>query len=491
MRATRIFIFLTGLLSSLSAPAATLMLSVNAGDNQRATVNSSVPIAPSVFVSSAPGVGAGPGVTVTFTVVSGSGAITGGTATTDANSIATLGSWTLGTYSGSNTLNVTSGASAALIFTATAVPDAPAMAFIVSGGNQSTQAGANATVAVCTRIKDQFGNLIPGAPVIYAVASGGGSITGANAPTDAVGIATLRSWTLGALPGANSLTATCGSAPMLTFNATGTPPPTPVVPVPVVLAFSSSPSALPNPAMAGQPVAFSATAASSAPVTYVWSYGDGSSDTGANATHTFSPAKTYAVTLVATSVSTVTDTTIVGGVTVVTTHTQTATGSATLALAVNPATGGPALLPGEFDSDGDGFSDAVESAAGSDPFDAKSIPGGGAALTQSTASNIRLKISAKKKSLSLTGSLHVPQDFTFKNQIAVADISGLIQKFALANKPSAKTGSDTFKLSLKIKNGRVLEQDAKFSLQLNNVPETLTPNSPLLFVIGGTIFTMP
>ena len=488
MPSTRIFIFLTGLLLSWSVTAAAPTLSVNAGDNQHATVNTSVLIAPSVLVSSAPGVGAGPGVTVTFTVASGGGSITGCTATTDANSSATLGTWTLGIFTGTNSLSVTSGASAALTFTANAAPDVPARAFIVSGNNQSALAGSNATVAVCVRVKDQFGNLIAGVPVIYAVASGGGSITGANSPTDAVGIATLGSWTLGAIPGANSLTATCGSAPMLTFNATGTAPPSPVVPAQVVLVFSSPPTALPNPAMAGQPVAFSAVASSSAPVTYVWNYGDGASAAGASATHVFSPAKSYAVSVDATSVSTVTDTVIVGGVTVVTTHTQTATGSATLALVVNPATGESTLLPGEFDSDGDGFSDAVEAAAGSDPFDAKSIPGGGTALTQSAATNTRLKISAKKKSLTLTGSLHVPQDFTFKNQIAIADISGLIQKFTLPNKPGAKTGSDYFRLMLKSKNGRVPEQDAKFALQLNNIPDTLTPNSPLLIVIGGTVF---
>jgi adhesin/invasin len=62
--------------------------------------------------------------------------------------------------------------------------------------------------------------------VTFAVAGGGGSITGAAQVTGADGIATLGSWTLGQLVGANSVTATA-AAPGLTgnpatFTATGT-----------------------------------------------------------------------------------------------------------------------------------------------------------------------------------------------------------------------------------------------------------------------------
>ena len=43
---------------------------------------------------------AGPGVSVTFAVATGGGSVTGGSATTDATGIATVGSWTLGTTAG-------------------------------------------------------------------------------------------------------------------------------------------------------------------------------------------------------------------------------------------------------------------------------------------------------------------------------------------------------------------------------------------------------
>ena len=71
---------------------------------------------PSVIVrdeSGAPMVGA----VVTFTVTSGGGTITGGAATTNPSGIATVGSWTLGTGSGANTLSAAIG-SLAVTFTA-------------------------------------------------------------------------------------------------------------------------------------------------------------------------------------------------------------------------------------------------------------------------------------------------------------------------------------------------------------------------------------
>jgi hypothetical protein len=60
--------------------------------------------------------------------------------------------------------------------------------------------------------------------VTFAVASGGGSITGANATTNASGVATVGSWTLGATARANTLTATVdgriGSPVTFTANRT-------------------------------------------------------------------------------------------------------------------------------------------------------------------------------------------------------------------------------------------------------------------------------
>jgi hypothetical protein len=72
---------------------------------------------PAVIVrdeSGAPLVGAH----VTFTVTSGGGTITGGAATTNPSGIATVGSWTLGTGGGANTLSAVIGSLPAVTFTA-------------------------------------------------------------------------------------------------------------------------------------------------------------------------------------------------------------------------------------------------------------------------------------------------------------------------------------------------------------------------------------
>ena len=90
-----------------AAQQQTILMSKNAGDGQSWTVGAAVGIAPSVQIQNVlAGTGVA-GVTVTFAVASGGGSVTGATATTDANGIATVGSWTLGTTPGANTLTAT------------------------------------------------------------------------------------------------------------------------------------------------------------------------------------------------------------------------------------------------------------------------------------------------------------------------------------------------------------------------------------------------
>jgi hypothetical protein len=79
---------------------------VNTGDNQAAMVNTAVPVRPSVLVADAGGTALG-GQTVNFSVRSGGGTITGATAVTNANGIATLGGWTLGPNAGPQEVLVT------------------------------------------------------------------------------------------------------------------------------------------------------------------------------------------------------------------------------------------------------------------------------------------------------------------------------------------------------------------------------------------------
>ena len=78
--------------------------------------------------------------------------------------------------------------------------------------------------AVTTRpsviVKDAAGNRIQGATVTFEVKQGGGTITGANVSTDANGVATVGSWTLGPTPTLNVLEARVSGEIATTFSVT-------------------------------------------------------------------------------------------------------------------------------------------------------------------------------------------------------------------------------------------------------------------------------
>ncbi|MBA3340629.1 MAG: hypothetical protein H0T48_02210 [Gemmatimonadaceae bacterium] len=71
-------------------------------------------------------------------------------------------------------------------------------------------------------VKDQNGSPMGGATVTFAVVSGGGSVSEATVTTNASGIATVGSWTLGPVTGANVLNATSGTLNGVAFTATST-----------------------------------------------------------------------------------------------------------------------------------------------------------------------------------------------------------------------------------------------------------------------------
>lgn len=215
--------------ASAPAPSVPSALSKQAGDAQAGTVGQAVAVAPSVKVTDASNRGVA-GVAVTFAVAGGGGTVTGASATTDANGIATVGTWTLGNAPGANSLTATAAgtgiAGNPATFTATAAAGSPRTLTKETGDAQTTSAGAAVPVAPTVKVVDQFGNPVSGVTVTFAVASGGGNVTGATPTTGANGTAAVGSWQLGPAPGANTLTATIGGAGVTgnpaTFTATGT-----------------------------------------------------------------------------------------------------------------------------------------------------------------------------------------------------------------------------------------------------------------------------
>ncbi|HEU0014056.1 MAG TPA: Ig-like domain-containing protein [Longimicrobium sp.] len=196
-------------------------LDIAAGDGQTATVNTAVATDPRVRVTDVGGNGV-QGVAVTFAVESGGGSVTGENATTDADGYAEVGSWTLGTTAGANTLTASVTGLPDVTFSATGTADAATNMAATAGDGQSATVGTAVAVDPAVTVTDTYGNPVAGVAVTFAVASGGGSVTGENATTDAFGVATVGSWTLGGTAGANTLDASSTGLTTVTFTATGT-----------------------------------------------------------------------------------------------------------------------------------------------------------------------------------------------------------------------------------------------------------------------------
>jgi adhesin/invasin len=215
----------TAQLSIVPGPPAKLI--PFAGNNQSVAAGAQVPTPPSVKITDA---GDNPiaNVPVTFTVASGGGTITGGSTTTDASGLAAVGSWTLGTVAGPNSLTVTTSAIAGASFTFLAAGGAGPAANIVafSGNNQTGTAGGLIPNAPAVKVTDANGNFVSGFTVTFAPGSGSGSVTGGTVVTDAGGLAKPASWKLGTTPGTQTLIATASglTGSPITFSATAVAP---------------------------------------------------------------------------------------------------------------------------------------------------------------------------------------------------------------------------------------------------------------------------
>jgi hypothetical protein len=191
---------------SSTSPAGSLVLTASAGTAQTAAAGHAVAIAPAVTAMTNSQLTAA--TVVTFAVTGGGGSVTGATGKTDSTGTARVGSWTLGTTPGVNTLTASAIGAATVTFTATAVTGAAAVLSKSVGDGQTAAVGQSLTIKPAVLVADQFGNPVAGVGVTFAIGVGGGSISGAASVTGSNGIATLGGWTLGTLAGANSVTAT-------------------------------------------------------------------------------------------------------------------------------------------------------------------------------------------------------------------------------------------------------------------------------------------
>ena len=228
LAATRTLVFTSPNLQVVSqplpvtaGPAARLVAATPVA--QAAVVSSPVAARPAVAATDQAG-NPVPGVPVLFAVTGGGGAISGASQTTGEDGIAIVGSWTLGSTVGSNTLSAASAGleGSPVSFTATALLLSPTRFAIHAGNGQSAPVGGAVAIPPSVIVTGIGGQPVPQVPVTFTVSQGGGQVTGASVVTDEAGIATLGSWILGA--GVNRVSAASPgiSGSPVTFTATGT-----------------------------------------------------------------------------------------------------------------------------------------------------------------------------------------------------------------------------------------------------------------------------
>jgi glucose/arabinose dehydrogenase len=214
---------------------------VHAGNGQSVTVGTVVPVRPAVRVTDRAGRGVA-NMSVSFSVVTGGGSVTGATQTTDANGVATVGNWTLGSTAGPQQLEARTLGLPAVSFSATALAPAGAPTMdLVSGDGQSAAVGTAVTNAPAVRVRNGAGQAVQGVNVAFTVTAGGGTVQTAIATSDATGLASAGRWTLGATVGAQTLTASATGYPTLTFRATAVAASDPVVVRSTVVSGLSTP----------------------------------------------------------------------------------------------------------------------------------------------------------------------------------------------------------------------------------------------------------
>ncbi|MEX1183612.1 MAG: leishmanolysin-related zinc metalloendopeptidase [Gemmatimonadota bacterium] len=148
------------------------------------------------------------GATVTFEAGQG-GAVQTASAQTDANGLATPGSWTLGTQAGAQTLTVRAGA-ASFTLTVQALAGSAATIQALAGNVASGQAGEPVEPTPGVVVGDQYGNPVAGVQVTFTPTAASGAVTGAAQITDAQGVARPGTWVLG--PGSGNQTLTVDAA---------------------------------------------------------------------------------------------------------------------------------------------------------------------------------------------------------------------------------------------------------------------------------------
>jgi PKD repeat protein len=190
-------------------------------------------------------------------------------------------------------------------------------------------------------------------------------------------------------------------------------------------------------------------------LTYSWNFGDGTIGTAASPSHMYAAPGVYSFTVSVNDGH--------GGM-------VTSSGSVTI---VTPVVGeGP-------DTDGDGFSDSFELAAGTSPTDPTDTPTGHPAGTPATLLPVKLQIKlnfakTSSDSITLTGTLSVPGGFNPVGQRVTFGIGGVAHGFTLNNKGQGSDAKNIFKLTFKSQRSGTPAQVAPYVMKL--AKDSLAPS---------------
>jgi hypothetical protein len=207
--------------SATSTPGAPSSVQIVTGASLSAVVGQEVVPRPSVRVRDPFG-NPIPGATVTWQVIDGGGAIIGPTTTTtNAEGLAQVTGWRLGTTSGTNRLQARTANGISATFSALAI-GIPSVIEAVSPVNQDGYLNFGVPKTARVKVLDIDGAIVPGIPVVFKVVAGDGTIAGDTVVTDNDGIAALGDWRLGA-SGFSQVSATVPgfTGPEALFTANG------------------------------------------------------------------------------------------------------------------------------------------------------------------------------------------------------------------------------------------------------------------------------
>jgi PKD repeat protein len=145
-----------------------------------------------------------------------------------------------------------------------------------------------------------------------------------------------------------------------------------------------------------------------------------------------------------------------------------------------------AVVPG-VDTDGDGFSDELEIALGTNPLDPNSTPFSGAPGVGEPFHMPKPKLSIKlnfakpvgNDMITMTGTLPMPAGFTSPGQTVVINVGGVIVKATLDGKGKYLGGDKTVSVRLGATRASSISQNAKYSVKMKGTYQALLADEGL------------